>query len=184
MSSLLSLSPILNPYSLLNHQHTNDRVPSATQKCNRCFQMTSFGAKEVKEGNFMPSFKVYGQLYHRIGSLVAEPKKQPSFLQIYFVGDDNKEREILCGMYTGIKPGLVSQLEKLLHEHKYILDFKAAVDSVPKDQKEFQVVINANSLLENTMVISMFQQLEKWQFSLLARIFIKEIPFSIAETID
>lgn len=30
--------------------------------------MASFGAREVKEGNFMPTFKVEGQVYHSIGS--------------------------------------------------------------------------------------------------------------------
>ena len=31
--------------------------------------MTSFGAKEIREGNFMPTFKGQGQLYHLIGNL-------------------------------------------------------------------------------------------------------------------
>ncbi|GFQ98607.1 ATP-dependent DNA helicase [Trichonephila clavata] len=57
---------------------------------------------------------------------------------------DHREKDIRCGIYPGIKPELISQLQKSLHEHnKYIMDFKAAIDSVPKDQKEFKVVINA-----------------------------------------
>ncbi|XP_044598675.1 uncharacterized protein LOC123274930, partial [Cotesia glomerata] len=107
--------------------------------------MTSFGSKEVKEGSFMPTFKVQGQVYHRIGSLMAENNQQPSFLQIYFVGDDNREREIRCGICPGIKPELIHQLQNLLHEHhQYIKDFKVATESVPKNQKEFQVIINAD----------------------------------------
>lgn len=89
--------------------------------------------------------KVHRQIYHRIGSLMAGPNQQPSFLQIYFVGDDNRERQIRCGIFTGIKPELIRQLQNLLHEYNnYIKDFKAAFDSVPKNQKEFQVVINAD----------------------------------------
>lgn len=65
-----------------------------------------------------------------------------SFLQIYFVGDDDNQRDIRCGYFTGVKPELVGQLQKLLHEHnKYI---KAADDSIPEGHKDFQVVINAN----------------------------------------
>ncbi|XP_053598610.1 uncharacterized protein LOC128668835 [Microplitis demolitor] len=107
--------------------------------------MTSFESKEVKEGSFMPTFKVQGQVYHRIGSVMVENNQQPSFLQIYFVGDDNREREIRCGICPGIKPELIHQLQNLLHEHhQYIKDFKVAIESVPKNQKEFQVIINAD----------------------------------------
>ncbi|GFT05679.1 ATP-dependent DNA helicase [Trichonephila clavipes] len=142
--------PTLEPYpkplhSLLTHQDPlSEHFLSTIRKYNGCFQMTSFGAKEIKEGNFMPTFKVQGQVYHRIGSLMARANQKPSFLQIYFMGDDHREKDIRWGIYPGIKPELMSQLQKSLHEHnKYIMDFKAAIGSVPKDQKEFKVVINA-----------------------------------------
>ena len=54
--------------------------------------MTYFGAKEVKKGNFMLTFKVQGQVYGRIGSFMPAPQQQPSFLQIYFVSDNDNER--------------------------------------------------------------------------------------------
>ncbi|GFX85754.1 ATP-dependent DNA helicase [Trichonephila clavipes] len=45
---------------------------------------------------------------------------------------DHREKDIRCGIYPGIKPELISQLPKSLHEHnKYIMDLKAAIDSVP-----------------------------------------------------
>lgn len=47
---------------------------------NSAFQMTSFGAKQISEGPFMPTFKVQSQVYHLIGSLL--PEEQPKFLQI------------------------------------------------------------------------------------------------------
>ncbi|GBO09285.1 hypothetical protein AVEN_111478-1 [Araneus ventricosus] len=63
--------------------HFQDNV----RKYNACFQMTSFGStKEIKAG-FMPTFKVQGQVYHRIGSLQPLWNEEPKFLQIYFVGD-------------------------------------------------------------------------------------------------
>lgn len=97
----------------------------------------------------MPTFKVQGQVYHRIGSLMPGTQ-QPSFLQIYFVGDDNHERDIRCGYFQNIKPALVGQLQKILHENnKYIKDFKAAVESVPKELQDFQVVINADKKPSN-----------------------------------
>lgn len=47
--------------------------------------MTLFGAKQITEGSFMPTFKIQGQFYHLIVSLL--PKKEPNVLQIYFVSD-------------------------------------------------------------------------------------------------
>jgi hypothetical protein len=32
--------------------------------------MTSFGAKQIVEEGFMPTFKVQGQVYHLYGSLI------------------------------------------------------------------------------------------------------------------
>lgn len=36
------------------------------RRYNSHFQMTLFGVKEIREGNFMPSFKVEGKVYHII----------------------------------------------------------------------------------------------------------------------
>ncbi|GFW01796.1 ATP-dependent DNA helicase [Trichonephila clavipes] len=143
---LSTFEPYPEPlHSLLTHQNPlSEHFLSTIRKYNGCFQMTSFGAKEIKEGNFMPTFKVQGQVYHRIGSLMARAHQKLSFLQIHFMGDDPREKDIRCEIYPGIKPELISQLQKSLHEHnKYIMDLKAAIDSVPRDQKEFKVVINA-----------------------------------------
>jgi ATP-dependent DNA helicase PIF1 len=51
------------------------------RKYNSCFQMTSFGAtKIVTYDNFMQTFKVQGQVYHLIGSLLPVPEENPQFL--------------------------------------------------------------------------------------------------------
>lgn len=52
--------------------------------------MTSFGAKEIREGNFMPTFKVQGQIYHFIGNLLPAEGAQPEFSQIYFFSHANQ----------------------------------------------------------------------------------------------
>ncbi|GBP95552.1 hypothetical protein EVAR_67758_1 [Eumeta japonica] len=133
-------------HSLLTHQdQLSEHFLKNARKYNGCFQMTSFGAKKVREGNFMPNFKVQGQVYHRIGSLMSEPNQKPSFLQIYFVGDENQEKDIRCGIYPDVYPDLVHQLQLMLHEHnKYLQDFKAAVHSIHNNQKDFKVIINAD----------------------------------------
>eukprot|EP00919_Chromeraceae_sp_WS-2016_P025872 GHVR01061146.1.p1 GENE.GHVR01061146.1~~GHVR01061146.1.p1 ORF type:complete len:167 (-),score=11.11 GHVR01061146.1:132-632(-) len=44
------------------------------RKYNSCFQMTSFVSKSppVRYGEFMPTFKVQGQVYHKVSSLYPE----------------------------------------------------------------------------------------------------------------
>jgi hypothetical protein len=49
--------------------------------------MTSVGANIVT-AQFMPTFKVKGQIYHKAGSLLPFPGGQHKFLQMYFIGDD------------------------------------------------------------------------------------------------
>ncbi|GFX50910.1 retrovirus-related Pol polyprotein from transposon 17.6 [Trichonephila clavipes] len=68
---LFTLEPYPEPlHSLLTHQDPlSEHFLSTIRKYNGCFQMKSFRAKEIKEGNFMPTFKVQGPVYHRIGSL-------------------------------------------------------------------------------------------------------------------
>ncbi|CAE1280740.1 unnamed protein product [Acanthosepion pharaonis] len=60
-------------------------------KYNCCFQMTPFGAKAISEGGLMPTFKVQGQVYHLMGSLLADQGEPPQFLQIYFLADYNEQ---------------------------------------------------------------------------------------------
>ncbi|KAF0767796.1 Uncharacterized protein FWK35_00016076 [Aphis craccivora] len=46
---------------------------------NTLFQMTSFGSKEIHEGNFMLTFKIEGQIYHLIGSLLPKTGQSSTF---------------------------------------------------------------------------------------------------------
>jgi len=61
-----------------------------SRQYNILFQMTSFGAKEIKEGNFMPTFKIQSQVYHLIGSLLPGPEDTFKFLQIYFMSESDQ----------------------------------------------------------------------------------------------
>ena len=63
------------------------------QKYNSAFQMTSFGAKFVTQGVFIPTFKVQGQVYHRNGSLLPEENENWQFLQIYFMGNQENQAQ-------------------------------------------------------------------------------------------
>ncbi|GFS75362.1 uncharacterized protein NPIL_126121 [Nephila pilipes] len=57
--------------------------------------MTSFGATKIVHNencrNFESTFKIQGQVYHQIGSLLPMPDADPKFLQIYLMGDEEQQ---------------------------------------------------------------------------------------------
>ncbi|GFW26455.1 uncharacterized protein TNCV_1163921 [Trichonephila clavipes] len=119
---------------------------SNIRKYNSCFQMTSFGA-EIITTHFMPTFKVKGQIYHKVGSLLPFPNGQHKFLQMYFTGDDKDELDARCRISTGVKRCIVShtQLQELLHEKNHLERlFKTAIDMMPSDTHK--IVIRADKM--------------------------------------
>ena len=42
----------------------------------------------------MPTFRVQGQVYHTVGSLLPLPHEDPKFFQIYLMGDEQQETSI------------------------------------------------------------------------------------------
>jgi len=138
--------PLPEPlYSLLLGMHPHS--PHFLEKIrwyNSCFQMTSFAAKQISAGHFMPTFKVQGQVYHYIGGLTPPSGETAKFLQIYFVADTNLQIDMRCERYKKVRAALVAQLQQMLHEHNgYVKQFKAAIASVSA-QNELTVVIRAD----------------------------------------
>jgi hypothetical protein len=75
--------------------------------------MTSFGANEIAEGNFMLSFKIQSQLHHLIGSLLPEIENNAKFLQIYFMSESD-QIYIRTNMIPNLKRGLIEPLQTVL----------------------------------------------------------------------
>lgn len=114
------------------------------RKYNSCFQMTSFGATNiVKFNNFMPTFKVQGQVYHQIGSLLPLPEENPQFLQIYFMDNVEKEIDRRSMFSTNTNREIITKLQIMLHEHNYLIkDFKSTLEGAKTD--DFKVIIKAD----------------------------------------
>ncbi|GFT64267.1 uncharacterized protein NPIL_245761 [Nephila pilipes] len=56
---------------------------------------------------------------------------------MYFIGDDKDELDVKCGISTGIKTCIVSQLQELLHEKNHLMRlFKTAIDMMPSDTQK------------------------------------------------
>ena len=103
--------------------------------------MTSFGATNViRYEGFMPTFKVQGQVYHQIGSLLPPQNETSKFLQIYFIGDKQLEIDHRCALMSGIKRELISELQIMFDENNQLIKlFKTSLDRMLSD--DYQVVI-------------------------------------------
>ena len=114
------------------------------RKYNSCFQMTSFGASNaVSEPGYMPTFKVQGQVYHRVGSLLPPSDGEHKFLQIYFMGDERLEARQRCNNIPGTHQDIVTELQQMLHQHNTYVDIlKTALQRMPSDA--YKVVIRAD----------------------------------------
>ncbi|KAL4141455.1 hypothetical protein QTP88_004092 [Uroleucon formosanum] len=132
--------------SLLEGDHPgHDHFINRTRKYNSCFQMTSFGAKQIVEEGFVPKFKVQGQVYHLYGNLIPTTQENPQFFQIYFVGENEKEIQLRCSLYPEVKQALVKQLQNMLHtENEYNRELKTTIDNASQNNTNFQVVIHAD----------------------------------------
>ncbi|KAL4083881.1 hypothetical protein QTP88_029197 [Uroleucon formosanum] len=117
-------------YSLVNALHPDHvQFMNNIRKYNACFHMTSFGGKQVTADGFLPTFKVRGQVYHLIGSILPEPGQAAQYLQIYFVCEDERE--------------------DMLHQvNPYIKDLKSAIDKIPPSES-FKVVIHIKNHQKN-----------------------------------
>src|SRR5258705_4090333 len=111
---------------------------------NTAFQMTSFVDREIREANYMPTFKIQGQVYHRIGSLLPSPGNSPQFLQIYFVSDSD-QASLRMNIVPNLTRELTDMLQKILHDNNnYVRSFKAALELIPQNTSNFRVIIHSD----------------------------------------
>ena len=110
---------------------------------NSCFQMTSFGAKIVSSSGYSTTFKIQGQIYHRIGSLIPNKDEEPSFLQIYFTGNNNLEIRRRCDLFEFLNREIVATLQAMLHvNNKYVRIFKSSLERMPTN--EYRLLIRGD----------------------------------------
>ncbi|GFS51352.1 retrovirus-related Pol polyprotein from transposon RE1 [Trichonephila clavipes] len=113
------------------------------RKYNSCFQMTSFGATNIVRENYMPIFRVQGQIYHHAGSLLPLPDANHKFLQIYFMANSDEQIEQRCHYNAGTRREIVGALQGLFYQHNELVRlFKTAIQRMPAD--DYAVVIRAD----------------------------------------
>ena len=110
---------------------------------NSAFQMTSFGASKIIRENFMPTFKIQGQVYHRIGSIYPEKINDEKYLQIYFMGNNEEEVNRRNEHFPFLRHSLLKELQDLLHNNNdKIKEIKYALER--NNEPHFKLVIKEN----------------------------------------
>ena len=115
------------------------------RKYNSAFQMTNFGCNEISMAGFNPSFRIQGQVYHLIGSIVPTQGESPKFAQIYFIDDREAEIATRSAIVDGLKSDIVRGINQLLHEsNHYVEVFKVAKEIFEQEDTptNIKVVIN------------------------------------------
>ncbi|GFV86540.1 helitron_like_N domain-containing protein [Trichonephila clavipes] len=109
----------------------------------KAVQQLALSSKQVIETGFMPTFKVQGKVYHRIGSIFPCPAEEPKFLLIYFT-DNTEQAEQHCKIVQQVKQDLVLKLQDILQRNNsYIKSFKSAIEKLGPD---FCIIIQADKV--------------------------------------
>jgi len=77
--------------------------------------MISFGANKVIYDQYMPTFKIQKQIYHRVGLLLLVTDTEHKFLQIYFMDDENVQIGQRCDTVSGTKCHIITSLQKIFN---------------------------------------------------------------------
>ena len=99
--------------------------------------------KFLKE-SYNPSFRIHGQIYHRIGPLFPNNDEIPKYAQMY-IYDTEHEINNRTKHFKDLNKNILSNLQSLMHEfNPFINKFKQfALDS--KDLIDYKVIVKAQS---------------------------------------
>jgi hypothetical protein len=148
-SGKIKLEPMPNPIEpmktlLIGQTPESKHFLDNIKLYNSCFQMTSFGVdKDATLPGWQSTFRVQGQVYHRIGSLLPMPNENAKFLQIYFMDNFHEQAQQRAGLFKGLKEQLILDLQEMLHQQNpYVRDFKMALEKMT--DSNVRVIIHAD----------------------------------------
>lgn len=110
------------------------------RRYNCCFQMTSLGVSgnifNQRSDGWMPTFRIQGQIYHLIGSLLPSRNERPQFLQVYFMGDPECQLNHRLGFFDGLERSIVANLQQLLLERNTLVQqFRINLENMTRDEQ-------------------------------------------------
>nr|XP_036217945.1 uncharacterized protein LOC118680754 [Bactrocera oleae] len=93
---------------------------SHIQQYNSTFQMTSFGANKMIGDNFMPTFKIQGQIYHQ--------------------ADEHGEFDQRCAIVSNTIREIIRELQRFFYQHNALVQlFKIVSDRMPSDNNKIVI---------------------------------------------
>ncbi|CAG8745237.1 12057_t:CDS:2, partial [Cetraspora pellucida] len=85
---------------------------------NSALSFTSIGANidnQVTETSDVYTFRIYGEVYHRIDAFSFDPESQPQFAQIY-IYDTDHELQNRINIMPGLDSTILADLQQMLHD--------------------------------------------------------------------
>ncbi|CAG8640302.1 2430_t:CDS:2, partial [Diversispora eburnea] len=147
------LPPLQEPPSHLNSllTGTESRACLFQQKIkmyNAAFTFTSMGVKidqQMINTSGIYTFRIHGEIYHRIGTLLPDPNANPQFAQIY-IYDTNNEIQNRMNIIPDLDPIILAELQQMLHQvNPYVKIFHQARDIFKNDPMiDLRMVITNN----------------------------------------
>jgi len=132
----VNLPPLVEPPSyLLNLYTSSDSDANSFRKnirrYNSVLACTSFGANlDEFQGQGISNFRIHGQVYHLIGSLLPKESHTPTFAQLY-IYDTDHEIENRNNIIQGLDEDILQNLQNMLDEtNPYIQNFRYVRDLI------------------------------------------------------
>ena len=131
-------------------------------KYNGFFVMTSFGHKEAAVQGWNPSFRIQGQAFHRIGTLLPPAEGQPKFLQVYFL--DFHAYELTARNHNSLNPLIFRNLTLWFHDNNHLIQGqrKIILLKVASMKRERSSSGKTRGHRGNMPVATMLSQHQKW----------------------
>jgi hypothetical protein len=149
----VKLPPLQELPSSLNMLLTGTDLRSRTfrqniRMYNSALSFTSIGAKidqQVTGTSGIYTFRIHGEMYHRIGSLLPNSETQPQFAQIYIYDTDHEIQNRL-NIMPNLDLNILAELQQMLHNiNPYVNRFRH-VGNLLKDNPllDLKLVITNN----------------------------------------
>ena len=137
----VNLPPMLEPPPYLLDLYTSSHTDAShfrknIRAYNSLLACTSFGANidETFQGRGVSNFKIHGQIYHRIGSLLPNEGQNPVYAQLYIYDTDHENTNRLHIMHD-LNANILQYLQNMLDTHNpYVQNFRQARDILQENE--------------------------------------------------
>ncbi|PKY59706.1 hypothetical protein RhiirA4_482684 [Rhizophagus irregularis] len=114
---------------------------SSPRAYNGILACSSFGASidESFQGQGVSNFKIHGQIYHRIGSLMPDEGQKPVFVQLY-IYDTDHENSNQFRIMRDLNGEILKNLQNMLDTYNpYIQNFRQVRDLLQNDADSAEI---------------------------------------------